>query len=91
MGCINVKIALFKRVTPIINKVNSIFNIQISRKNLVNVEVAKLNRFNVSCGLICSVNKSEYIILNKSILWLVPENNYSEELVIYSNTDWKIN
>lgn len=42
------------------------------------------------CGLVCSTNSRFYIDIPMEHIWLIPENDFSEDVVIYSNVSWTI-
>lgn len=42
------------------------------------------------CGLVCSVSDDFYLNVEPEYIWLLPENDFSEDVVIYSNVRWTI-
>lgn len=42
------------------------------------------------CGLVCSVSDAFYLNVEPEFIWLLPENDFSEDVVIYSNVTWTI-
>lgn len=42
------------------------------------------------CGLVCSVNSHFYLEVPQETIWLIPDNDFSQDVVIYSNVSWII-
>lgn len=42
------------------------------------------------CGLVCSVNSHFYLEVPQETIWLIPDNDFSQDVVIYSNVSWTI-
>ena len=47
------------------------------------------NPLRVTCSLVCSANKEQYLIVDPTFVWITPET-LSGEFNIYSNIFWKI-
>ena len=43
-----------------------------------------------TCGLVCSTSEAFYLNVEPEYIWLLPENDFSEDVVIYSNVSWTI-
>ena len=46
--------------------------------------------FDFKCGLVCSVGSEFYLRVPQEYIWLLPENDFSEDVVVYSNVTWTI-
>lgn len=69
---------------PIIASIYAALNSEITI-----IEVSK--RLNAHCSLICSVTEvPPYIEISSEVIWLTPENDFSEDVLVCSNTDWII-
>lgn len=81
-SCIN--ISLDKVVTP--------FNIDFKRNNSsINIKANKHNSsINIKCGLVCGINNSLYLEVPQESIWLLPDNNFSQDVVVYANVEWTI-
>lgn len=44
----------------------------------------------VSCGLVCSVNESNILKVEPKYIFLMEANNYTEEVCVISNVEWKV-
>lgn len=42
------------------------------------------------CGLVCTVGDAAYLRVAPDSIWLLPENDFSAEVVVYSNVTWKV-
>lgn len=42
------------------------------------------------CGLVCSANMSSYLKVEPEAIWLLPSNDFSQDVVIYANVIWRI-
>lgn len=42
------------------------------------------------CGLVCSVNSKFYLEVPADNIWLLPENDFSQDVVVYANVSWTI-
>lgn len=53
--------------------------------------VLKASKISARCGLVCSLAEVEYYLaVEPQYIWLTPLNNFSEDVIIYSNVDWII-
>lgn len=91
---ITVKVSLLQDF-PIIAEVNNvsdpiIVNIHTALSSEITIiEVSK--RLNIYCSLVCAVTEvPPYIEISQEIIWLIPENDFSEDVLVQSNTDWII-
>lgn len=41
-------------------------------------------------GLICTLSEAKYLKVEPQTIWLLPENNFNAEIVVYSNVTWRI-
>lgn len=44
----------------------------------------------VSCGLVCSVNTAKELKVEPRYIFLMESNNYTEEVCVISNVEWKV-
>lgn len=44
----------------------------------------------VSCGLVCSVNAARVLKVEPEYIFLMEANNYTEEVCVISNVEWKV-
>lgn len=44
----------------------------------------------VSCSLVCTTDDSYYLRVTPEVIWLIPENDFSEEVDVQSNVKWRI-
>lgn len=42
------------------------------------------------CGLVCSTGSDFYLQVPQESIWLLPENDFSQDVVVYSNVTWVI-
>lgn len=42
------------------------------------------------CGLVCSTSSDFYINVPTESIWLVPDNDFSQDVVVYANVSWTI-
>lgn len=42
------------------------------------------------CGLVCSVNIAAYLKVEPETIWLLPSNDFSQDVVVYANVTWRI-
>lgn len=42
------------------------------------------------CGLVCTVGSEFYLRVSPQDIWLMPENGYSQDVVVYANVSWTI-
>lgn len=42
------------------------------------------------CGLVCTVGSEFYLRVPQESIWLMPENGYSADVVVYANVSWII-
>lgn len=45
---------------------------------------------NFRCGLICTVGEAAYLNVEPENIWLLPDNGFEAEVVVYSNVTWVI-
>lgn len=45
---------------------------------------------NVSCGLVCSINKANYLRVSPKHIFLMPGNNFKNDVLIHANVVWKV-
>lgn len=85
---IDVEIDLIKNV------LNNPYEVLITRLNTTpNMEIKESSkRLKASVGIVCTLELlHDYLEVEPEHIWLVPSNNYSQEFIVYSNTNWIIN
>ena len=48
------------------------------------------NGIKVSCGLVCSVTKANYLRVSPKYIFLMPGNNFSDDVLVTSNVVWNV-
>lgn len=43
-----------------------------------------------SAGLVCSLSAGLHLRVEPEYVWLLPENDFSEDVVVYANVSWTI-
>lgn len=44
----------------------------------------------VSCGLVCSVNTAKVLKVEPKYIFLMESNNFTEEVCVIANVEWKV-
>jgi hypothetical protein len=44
----------------------------------------------VECSLVCTTDDTYYLRVTPELIWLVPENGFSEDVTVVSNVRWTI-
>ena len=42
------------------------------------------------CGLVCTIDQTRYLRVEPEMVWLLPDNGFSQDVVVYSNVFWTI-
>lgn len=42
------------------------------------------------CGIVCSITDKFYLKVPQEQIWLLPENDWSQDVVVYANVTWRI-
>ena len=42
------------------------------------------------CGLVCSLEAVHYLRVEPQYIWLLPENDFSEDVAVYSDVSWTV-
>lgn len=59
--------------------------------DLLEVSVSRVGTpLEIRCGLVCSVGSKFYLEVPTESIWLLPENNFSQDVVVYANVSWTI-
>ena len=45
----------------------------------------------MTCGLVCSTNRSRYLSVSPEHIWLMPGNNFKGDVLVTANVEWKVN
>lgn len=56
-------------------------------KGIGNVS-AKADEMKVSIGVVCDVGKQAYLKVDPDYIWLVPSNNFEDNVDVLSNVVW---
>lgn len=55
------------------------------------IDVSNIGQIKARCGVVCSlVEVKPYINVSPDVIWLIPSNNFSQDVVVYSNVTWVI-
>ena len=71
---------------------NSCIDISVSRVG----EGMRLNTsrtghpIEIRCGLVCSIASDFYLKVPQESIWLLPDNDFSQDVVVYANVSWTI-
>lgn len=44
----------------------------------------------VTCGLVCSVNKARYLKVEPKAIFLMPGNDFRDDVLVIANVDWQV-
>ena len=44
----------------------------------------------IRCGLVCSIASDFYLKVPQESIWLLPDNDFSQDVVVYANVSWTI-
>ena len=81
MGCIELTIA----------KVGETMSAMASRLDELVFEAMRSDeQMAFTCGLVCSANDVYFLNVEPEFIWLLPENDFSEDVAVYSNVAWTI-
>ena len=71
---------------------DSCLNFDISRlTEPIEFEVSRLTEpIEFEISFICAVNKDRYLKVTPDIIWLTPDNNFSEDVEVHANVNWTI-
>lgn len=99
MGCLSITISRVDRVKtfatllryPIsIRTWNHYFAARATRVGEANATAELKAGLKVTCGLVCSIGTARYLRVEPKHIWLMPDNNFSADVVIVSNVHWRI-
>ncbi len=48
------------------------------------------NPLEFRCGLVCTLSQANYLRVEPQTIWLLPENDFSADVVVYANVTWRI-
>lgn len=54
------------------------------------IHTSRIGGMTVTCGLVCSVNKTRYLNVEPKAIFLMPGNNFTDSVLVVSNVDWKV-
>lgn len=94
MSCIKVNIGLLDLITqsaiislwsrsPTLKVLDTTYHSTIKVRNVE-------KKMRVKCGLVCTLNTIKHLNIEPDVLWLMPENNFYGDVVVYSNVEWKV-
>lgn len=56
------------------------------------IAIARVNApLSVRCGIVCSIRTGLYLNIEPEHIFLMKGNNFTDNVIIYSNVIWKIN
>lgn len=103
MSCINVKVSIEPSIVVNATMLGDSMTVKVSQvEDTLKVLVNKLGDFNITTiclntplkvrgGLVCSIDLAhKYIVVDEGPIWLTQLNDYSSDVVVYSNTEWRI-
>lgn len=50
----------------------------------------RIGGMSVTCGLVCTVNKARYLRVEPKSIFLMPGNNFTDDVLIMANVDWQV-
>lgn len=54
------------------------------------IEATPEQRAVITASRLCTVSGGSYLIVDADVIWLNEENNYMQDVEVFSNTDWII-
>ena len=102
MGCLQVNVTLEPTIKALVSIKNMGLKVFTSNKNEIHPIVSKLGYspiigisnlcgLKVRCGIVCELAEvAPYIEVAPDIVWLMPSNDFSQDVVVYSNVIWII-
>lgn len=102
MGCLQVNVTLEPMIKALVSIKNMGLKVFTFNKNEMHPIVSKLGHsliigisniggLKVRCGVVCSLAEVlPYIEVEQDFIWLTPSNDFSQDVVIYSNVTWVI-
>lgn len=42
------------------------------------------------CGIVCSINSEFFLKVEEGTIWLIPDNDFSQDVRVISNVNWTI-
>lgn len=92
MGCIRAKVTMEPTILASTAILNSSMKTKAHRLEELNILTTYLNpKLSMKCGIVCSIDDvHKYIKVDEGPIWLLKVNDYSSDVVVYSNTEWRI-
>lgn len=102
MGCLQVNVTLEPIIKVLVSIKNTGLKVFASNKGGICPIISRIGHspiagvsniggLKVRCGVVCSpAEVLPYIEVEPDFIWLTPSNNFSEEVVVYSNVTWVI-
>ena len=56
----------------------------------ISIQATRIGGMSVTCGLVCTVNKARYLRVEPKAIFLMPGNNFTDDVLITANVDWHI-
>lgn len=56
----------------------------------ISIQATRIGGMSVTCGLVCSVNKARYLRVEPKAIFLMPGNNFTDDVLITANVDWQV-
>lgn len=50
----------------------------------------RMGGIEVTCGLVCSVNKVRYLNVEPKAVFLMPGNDFRDDVLVTANVDWLV-
>ena len=67
--------------------------IKVSSKRIgegIRIHTQRIGGMTVTCGLVCSVNKAPMLRVSPEHIFLMPGNNFTDNVLVIANVDWKV-
>lgn len=90
MGCLVLKVA---RLGGIIlgASYGKCLSVMTKAGKGINVSANRKEGITLSCGLVCSVSVARYLNVAPEYIFLMPGNNFTDDVLVLSNVEWKVN
>lgn len=94
-----ISIDALKRINPAISidaskRINPAISIDASKRinPAISIDASKRidNPIEIRCGLVCSIASDFYLEVQPESIWLIPDNGFSQDVVVYANVSWVI-
>lgn len=56
----------------------------------IRIHADRMGGMKVTCGLVCSVNKVRYLNVEPKAIFLMPGNDFRDDVLVTANVDWLV-